>query len=152
MIKEAILDNDFLKNLDSAQVREIVDCMYEKRIKQGHYIIREGDAGQHVYVSAGTYIMSKVNIIFGTVCIHLLYYDSAPSVVRQQFTFWTSQEPLDGFWGNFVGIKHSWSFTSVVVLPIWADLWFAKVGRGATSVFFRPGLLQRQTEYSYCTI
>lgn len=55
MIKDAILGNDFLKNLDSTQVREIVDCMYEKRIKQGNYIIREGDAGQHVYVSAGKY-------------------------------------------------------------------------------------------------
>lgn len=53
LIKDAILGNDFLKNLDSTQVREIVDCMYEKRIKQGNYIIREGDAGQHVYVSAG---------------------------------------------------------------------------------------------------
>ncbi|KAK3097128.1 hypothetical protein FSP39_006620 [Pinctada imbricata] len=52
VIKEAILDNDFLKNLDSTQVREIVDCMYEMKIKQGHYIIREGDAGQHLYVSA----------------------------------------------------------------------------------------------------
>lgn len=56
MIKDAILGNDFLKNLDSTQVREIVDCMYEKRIKQGNYIIREGDAGQHVYVSAGKYL------------------------------------------------------------------------------------------------
>lgn len=55
LIKDAILGNDFLKNLDSTQVREIVDCMYEKRIKQGNYIIREGDAGQHVYVSAGKY-------------------------------------------------------------------------------------------------
>lgn len=60
LIKDAILGNDFLKNLDSTQVREIVDCMYEKRIKQGNYIIREGDAGQHVYVSAGKYPVTDV--------------------------------------------------------------------------------------------
>ncbi|XP_033750049.1 cGMP-dependent protein kinase 1-like isoform X1 [Pecten maximus] len=52
LIKDAILDNDFLKNLDSTQVREIVDTMYEKQVKQGHYIIREGESGQHLYVSA----------------------------------------------------------------------------------------------------
>ena len=53
-MKDAILDNDFLKKLDSAQIREVVECMYEKQVKQGHYIIREGDAGQHLYVAAGT--------------------------------------------------------------------------------------------------
>lgn len=29
--------------------------MYEKQVKQGHYIIREADAGQHLYVAAGEY-------------------------------------------------------------------------------------------------
>ena len=53
LIKDAILDNDFLKNLDSNQVREVVDCMYEKHVKTGEYIIREAEAGQHLYVSAG---------------------------------------------------------------------------------------------------
>ena len=53
MIKDAIQGNDFLKNLDSGQIREIVDSMYEKRIKCGHYIIKEGEAGVHLYVSSG---------------------------------------------------------------------------------------------------
>ncbi|XP_041363181.1 cGMP-dependent protein kinase 1-like isoform X2 [Gigantopelta aegis] len=62
LIKDAILNNDFLKNLDSTQVREIVDCMYEKKIKQGHYIIKEGEQGQHLYVSAdGEYEVQKDN-------------------------------------------------------------------------------------------
>ncbi|XP_064622195.1 cGMP-dependent protein kinase, isozyme 1-like isoform X2 [Lineus longissimus] len=52
LIKGAILDNEFLKNLEANQVREIVDCMYEKNVKQGQYIIKEGEAGQHLYVSA----------------------------------------------------------------------------------------------------
>ena len=39
-----------------------------------------------------------------------------PSGVRKLFTFSTSSpEPLDGFWWNLVGMKYSWSLTSVVV-------------------------------------
>ncbi|KAL3877805.1 hypothetical protein ACJMK2_035452 [Sinanodonta woodiana] len=52
LIKDAVLDNDFLKNLESTQIREVVECMYEKPVKAGHYIIREGDAGQDLYVAA----------------------------------------------------------------------------------------------------
>lgn len=52
MIKDAILDNDFLKNLDSSQVRELVDSMYQKEYKAGSYVIREGEAGAHLFVSA----------------------------------------------------------------------------------------------------
>ena len=48
------------------------------------------------------------------------YCHSAPSVVRPSvrklFTFSTSSpEPLDGLWWNLVGMKYSWSLTSVVV-------------------------------------
>ena len=39
-----------------------------------------------------------------------------PSVWRKLFTFSTSSpELLDGFWWNLVGMKYSWSLTSVVV-------------------------------------
>lgn len=51
LIKDAIMDNDFLKNIDSSQVRELVDSMYSREIAQGEYVIREGDAGAHLYVS-----------------------------------------------------------------------------------------------------
>ena len=38
------------------------------------------------------------------------------SSVRKLFTFSTSSpKPLDGFWWNLVGMKYSWSLTSVVV-------------------------------------
>jgi len=52
LIKEAIMDNDFLKKLDSSQVREIVDSMYPKQYAKGTYIIREGEVGSHLFVSA----------------------------------------------------------------------------------------------------
>ena len=41
---------------------------------------------------------------------------SSSSSVRKLFTFSTSSpKPLDGFWWNLVGMKYSWSLTSVVV-------------------------------------
>ncbi|XP_052263160.1 cGMP-dependent protein kinase 1-like isoform X1 [Dreissena polymorpha] len=65
LIKDAILDNDFLKKLDSAQIREVVECMYEKQVKQGHFIIREGDPGQHLYVAAeGEFeVLKETNVL-----------------------------------------------------------------------------------------
>ncbi|CAK9300083.1 unnamed protein product [Gordionus sp. m RMFG-2023] len=52
MIKDAILKNDFLKNLDQLQIKEIIECMYEKYIKAEQWVIREGDLGQHLFVLA----------------------------------------------------------------------------------------------------
>ncbi|XP_016922117.1 cGMP-dependent protein kinase, isozyme 2 forms cD4/T1/T3A/T3B isoform X1 [Apis cerana] len=50
LIKAAILDNDFMKNLELTQIREIVDCMYPVTFSAGSTIIREGDVGSIVYV------------------------------------------------------------------------------------------------------
>ncbi|XP_068914861.1 cGMP-dependent protein kinase, isozyme 2 forms cD4/T1/T3A/T3B isoform X2 [Tenebrio molitor] len=50
LIKAAILDNDFMKNLEMTQIREIVDCMYPEAYKTGSIIIKEGDVGSIVYV------------------------------------------------------------------------------------------------------
>ncbi|KAH8282934.1 hypothetical protein KR054_010992 [Drosophila jambulina] len=51
-IKDAIMDNDFLKNIDASQVRELVDSMYSKSIAAGEFVIREGEVGAHLYVAA----------------------------------------------------------------------------------------------------
>ena len=53
LIKDAINENDFLKNLEAAQVREIVDCMYPKNYNKNDMIVKEGDIGQALYVIAG---------------------------------------------------------------------------------------------------
>ncbi|XP_044004607.1 cGMP-dependent protein kinase, isozyme 2 forms cD4/T1/T3A/T3B isoform X1 [Aphidius gifuensis] len=50
LIKAAILDNDFMKNLELTQIREIVDCMYPVSFPAGSIIIREGDVGSTVFV------------------------------------------------------------------------------------------------------
>uniref|UniRef100_A0A182JMX8 cAMP-dependent protein kinase type II-alpha regulatory subunit n=1 Tax=Anopheles atroparvus TaxID=41427 RepID=A0A182JMX8_ANOAO len=55
IIKSAILDNDFMKNLEITQIREIVDCMYPVQYAAGSLIIKEGDVGSIVYVMEGAY-------------------------------------------------------------------------------------------------
>lgn len=60
LIKEAIMENDFLRNLEPTQVREIVDYMDKKRVAAGSYVIKEGDNGSHFYVSSeGEYEVSQ---------------------------------------------------------------------------------------------
>lgn len=59
LIKSAILDNDFMKNLEMTQIREIVDCMYPVQYAAGSLIIKEKDVGSIVYVMEGEW-----NILF----------------------------------------------------------------------------------------
>lgn len=51
----AIKDNDFLTNLESQQVSELVEVMFQKEFKKGEYIIREGEPGSHLYVIEGMF-------------------------------------------------------------------------------------------------
>ena len=53
MIRDAIHANDFLKNLETFQVREIVSCMYPKDYERDEYIIKEGDTGDALFVISG---------------------------------------------------------------------------------------------------
>jgi len=48
-----ILQNDFLKNLSTANISEIVDCMYPVEYKKDSMIIKEGDVGSRVYFMEG---------------------------------------------------------------------------------------------------
>uniref|UniRef100_A0A8C1W875 cGMP-dependent protein kinase n=1 Tax=Cyprinus carpio TaxID=7962 RepID=A0A8C1W875_CYPCA len=50
LIKSAILDNDFMKNLEMSQIQEIVDCMHPVDYDRNSCIIKEGDVGSLVYV------------------------------------------------------------------------------------------------------
>jgi cGMP-dependent protein kinase len=43
------MDNDFLKNLSTSQVREVIDYMELKKVPPGSYVIREGDSGKHYF-------------------------------------------------------------------------------------------------------
>lgn len=45
LIKQALCKNQFLKNLNTNQISEIVDVMYTKDFEAGAYVIRKGDPG-----------------------------------------------------------------------------------------------------------
>jgi len=67
LIKSAILDNDFMKNLELGQIREIVDCMYPVDVPRGHVVCQEGDVGSIVYVtSEGKVEVSREGKILST--------------------------------------------------------------------------------------
>ncbi|XP_047348576.1 cGMP-dependent protein kinase 1-like isoform X1 [Vespa velutina] len=51
-IKRAILENEFLGNLENSQVESLVSAMYPKQFPPNTMVIREGDIGSHLYVSA----------------------------------------------------------------------------------------------------
>ncbi|XP_051156958.1 cGMP-dependent protein kinase 1-like isoform X1 [Leptopilina boulardi] len=51
-IKRAILENEFLGNLEENQVEALVSAMYPKQIPSNTLVICEGDIGSHLYVSA----------------------------------------------------------------------------------------------------
>ncbi|KAF2361102.1 Cyclic nucleotide-binding domain [Trinorchestia longiramus] len=54
LLKDAINDNDFLKHLDldPGQLKDIIEAMYPQQFAPGAWIIKEGDIGSHLYVSA----------------------------------------------------------------------------------------------------
>ncbi|XP_060851768.1 cGMP-dependent protein kinase, isozyme 1-like [Rhopalosiphum padi] len=51
LIKQALCKNQFLKNLNTNQISEIVDVMYPKDFEAGAYVIRKGDPGCCLYVA-----------------------------------------------------------------------------------------------------
>jgi len=53
LIKRALTNNDFLKKIDKNQIYEIVNCMKVESYKQGQFIVKQLDGGNHFYVSAG---------------------------------------------------------------------------------------------------
>lgn len=67
LIREALGENDFLKNLSPSQMREIIDAMQLKKVASGAYVIREGDSGSHLYVSSqGEYEVIKDGKVLGS--------------------------------------------------------------------------------------
>lgn len=53
LIKDALMSNEFTKEIAATQLREVIDCMYEKKCSKNCYIIKEGERGEHLYVCAG---------------------------------------------------------------------------------------------------
>ena len=59
-ITRAILENEFLGNLEENQVEALVSAMYSKQIPPNTLVIREGDIGKVVMVFVSFYINNSV--------------------------------------------------------------------------------------------
>lgn len=94
LIKDAIMENDFLKNIDSSQVRELVESMYSLEVRQDEYVIREGEAGAHLFVSAvGEFEVIKDGKVLGRMGegkafgeLAILYNCTRTASIRGEFT------------------------------------------------------------------
>jgi hypothetical protein len=62
-IKQAILENDFMKNYDQQEISEIVDCMFFVEYAADELIIKEGEDGKVMYVLEGTINQSDQNLL-----------------------------------------------------------------------------------------
>ncbi|KOC70872.1 cGMP-dependent protein kinase, isozyme 1 [Habropoda laboriosa] len=51
LIKDAILSNKFLEDLDESRIEKLISVMYPNRVKANTRIIHEGETGSHLYVS-----------------------------------------------------------------------------------------------------
>jgi len=70
LIRQAILDNDFLQKLEDSQLREIVDCMYPVTFQKDSIIIKEGDVGSILYVLQGA---SSQLVVYGDETARVAY-------------------------------------------------------------------------------
>lgn len=71
------MDNDFLKNLDLSQVRELVESMYSQDYALGSYLIREGEVGKsghyELFISLAKIFI--LNVADSNKCINSTNYD-----------------------------------------------------------------------------
>nr|XP_057927791.1 cGMP-dependent protein kinase 2 isoform X3 [Doryrhamphus excisus] len=49
---EALNKNQYLKRLEVQQLRDMVDCMYQRTYQQGDYVVQQGEPGHHLFVLA----------------------------------------------------------------------------------------------------
>lgn len=61
LIKQALCKNQFLKNLNTNQISEIVDVMYPKDFEAGAYVIRKGDPGMDTFhmINNNTFVYNE---------------------------------------------------------------------------------------------
>ena len=94
LISNAILDNDFMRNLPTTQIREIVECMYPVQYGIGSTIIREGDVGSLVFVMEGNHHhhhhhhQCNVKLQEGT------SYSLSEYTFRRQLKTWLFKQPF----------------------------------------------------------
>lgn len=53
LLTDALNKNQYLKRLELQQIKDMVECMYERTYQQGEYVIKQGEPGNHLFVLAG---------------------------------------------------------------------------------------------------
>ncbi|XP_062237306.1 cGMP-dependent protein kinase 2 [Platichthys flesus] len=52
LLTDALNKNQYLKRLELQQLKDMVECMYERTYQQGEYVITQGEHGNHLFVLA----------------------------------------------------------------------------------------------------
>ncbi|KAM7415612.1 hypothetical protein PAMA_017912 [Pampus argenteus] len=52
LLSDALNKNQYLKRLELQQIKDMVECMYERTYQQGDYVIKQGEPGYHLFVLA----------------------------------------------------------------------------------------------------
>ncbi|XP_077087425.1 cGMP-dependent protein kinase 2 isoform X2 [Siphateles boraxobius] len=52
LLTDALNKNQYLRRLEVQQVKDMVECMYERTYQQGEYVIKQGEPGNHLFVLA----------------------------------------------------------------------------------------------------
>ncbi|XP_070820382.1 cGMP-dependent protein kinase 2 [Chaetodon trifascialis] len=50
LLTDALNKNQYLKRLELQQIKDMVECMYERTYQQGEYVIKQGEPGNHLFV------------------------------------------------------------------------------------------------------
>ena len=53
LLTEALNKNEYLKRLEVQQIRDMVECMYQRSFQQGQFVLQQGQPGHHLFVLAG---------------------------------------------------------------------------------------------------
>lgn len=53
LLTDALNKNQYLRRLELQQIKDIVECMYERTYQRGEYVIKQGEPGNHLFVLAG---------------------------------------------------------------------------------------------------
>ncbi|KAF3851467.1 hypothetical protein F7725_013239 [Dissostichus mawsoni] len=49
VLTDALNKNQYLKRLELQQIKDMVECMYERTYQQGEYVIKQGEPGNHLW-------------------------------------------------------------------------------------------------------
>ncbi|CAL8344290.1 unnamed protein product [Lota lota] len=52
LLTEALNKNEYLKRLEVQQIRDMVECMYQRSFQQGEFVLQQGQPGHHLFVLA----------------------------------------------------------------------------------------------------